>query len=132
MSLKPGKQNDLSGSMADDMMKAFKKAWKEYKGVLPPEISSEYLQPIFIAIAQGVIKHLRDNASALKVIDVSVDQVNSLILSAGDTGNQISTGYGKHKHNLTISQVYNEDHPDENKVHSEGIGRIEIETEGIY
>ncbi|MBK8682162.1 MAG: hypothetical protein IPN31_09710 [Bacteroidetes bacterium] len=57
-----------SGSMADAMEKAFVEEWPTVMGDdadLPA--SSEQLNLMFRAIAQGVIRHLKQNSESLKV-----------------------------------------------------------------
>ncbi len=68
MNLKAGTNNDLNNSMADDMEKAFIAAWPSIMDGAPPPPSKE-LRLLFIAIAQGVTKHLNDNSDAFKIIN---------------------------------------------------------------
>ncbi len=54
------------GSMAEAMEKAFKKEWPVIMRSAEPVVN-DHLRLIFIAIAQGVIKHLKDNKEAITV-----------------------------------------------------------------
>lgn len=102
MPLKAGKQDDFPESMAEDMLIAFKNAWKEYKRECPPNISEEYLQPLFIAVAQGVVKHLNQHADAFYM---KVVQTNEPIQCKGKTGKQKYLSPGNHYHKIsTVTQ----------------------------
>ena len=72
MSLNSGTQapgsDQYSGSMADAMEKAFLEEWPYVMGKkadLPA--SSEQLKLMFRAVAQGVIRHLKQNSASMKV-----------------------------------------------------------------
>ncbi len=54
------------GSMAEAMEKAFEAEWPIIMETEKPK-KSKHLQLMFIAVAQGVVKHLRDNISAITV-----------------------------------------------------------------
>ena len=56
-----------SGSMADAMEKAFKEEWPTVMGDADVPASSEQLNLMFRAIAQGVIRHLKQNSTSMKV-----------------------------------------------------------------
>ena len=62
----PGAAN-YSGSMAAAMEKAFKEEWPTVMGDADVPASSEQLNLMFRAIAQGVIRHLKQNSSSMKV-----------------------------------------------------------------
>ena len=131
MCLKAGRQNvaGFEDSMAQDIEKAFRAAWKEFKNVYPPDISIDYMKPLFIAIAQGVIKHLTDKIDAINVINVSVDQKeNNLIQSTGTIDG--SGGGSYYSHDVTVIQdLESEDllNPENIIQCRDGTGDIEIE-----
>ena len=56
-----------SGSMAAVMEKAFKEEWPTVMGDAVVPASSEQLNLMFRAIAQGVIRHLKQNSTSMKV-----------------------------------------------------------------
>lgn len=64
-----------SGSMAAVMEQAFKEEWPTVMGYdADPPASSEQLNLMFRAIAQGVIRHLKENSTSMKVtVTVRVD-----------------------------------------------------------
>jgi hypothetical protein len=62
MSLKAGTTTDFDGSMAA----AIKDAWDGVRGDTP---TSEQMRLLFIAVAQGVINHLKQNPDSF-VIDI--------------------------------------------------------------
>jgi hypothetical protein len=61
--LKAGKSSDFGNSMAKAMQEAFKAEWLAVKEEPLPQMAEEYLRPLFVAISQGVVKHLSDEAS---------------------------------------------------------------------
>jgi hypothetical protein len=56
-----------SGSMASAIEKAFLDGWTESMGGQPKPESNDQMRLLFIAIAQGVVKHLKENPTAFKV-----------------------------------------------------------------
>jgi len=68
MDLNPGKINAYAyaGSMAEAIEDAFVEVWKSEKNSAPPPIMLE-TKLLFIAIAQGVVKHLKDNPDAFSI-----------------------------------------------------------------
>jgi len=81
---KAGTLDDFSGSMAEEMEKAFAKEWQKLTGNSLPEIGEKDRRMIFTAIAQGVIKHLVERAGASFQLDVETEQIkedNNLIKS---------------------------------------------------
>jgi len=53
--------------MADAMEKAFKEEWPYVMGDADLPASNEQLSLMFRAVAQGVIRHLKQNCTSLKV-----------------------------------------------------------------
>lgn len=64
--LAPGAAN-YSGSMAAAMEQAFREEWPTVMGNAAVPASSEQLNLMFRAIAQGVIRHLKQNCASMKV-----------------------------------------------------------------
>ncbi len=69
--LKAGTKNSTqpiqySGSMAHAMEKAFMEEWEHIMGSGKPEMNDQ-VRLLFIAVAQGVIRHLVDNKRAFKI-----------------------------------------------------------------
>ncbi len=58
--------NTYAKSMAEAMEKAFMEEWPIIMETDKPEMNS-HLQLMFISVAQGVVRHLFDNISAIKV-----------------------------------------------------------------
>ena len=73
MALKAGKIGDLDSSMANDIENAFMAEWgnvmKDALGnPLPtPAPNNTQMQLLFVAIAQGVVNHLKSNHTAFTV-----------------------------------------------------------------
>ena len=68
MSLNPGKINTKSydGSMAQAIEEAFIEVWPSIMNPPAPPISNE-MKLLFIAVAQGVVKHIQHNADAFNI-----------------------------------------------------------------
>lgn len=62
----PGAAN-YSGSMAAAMEQAFKEEWPAVMGDADVPASSEQMNLIFRAVAQGVVRHLKQNCASMKV-----------------------------------------------------------------
>lgn len=87
--LKAGTTGDLENSMAEAMVTAFQTEWAKIMDEdQPPPDFTPQMKLMFIAIAQGVVKHLVDNAGAIKV------NVNNTTLSGNTT---------THKHSTSVS-----------------------------
>ncbi len=71
-----------SGSMADAMEKAFKEEWPYVMDDADLPASNEQLNLMFRAVAQGVIRHLKQNCTSLKVT-VSIDVGSSNYTGTG-------------------------------------------------
>ena len=71
-----------SGSMADAMEKAFLEEWPTVMGEADLPGSSEQLNLMFRAVAQGVIRHLKQNSASMKV-RVSIDIGGSTRIGMG-------------------------------------------------
>ncbi|MDB5121296.1 MAG: hypothetical protein JWN56_2514 [Sphingobacteriales bacterium] len=66
MPLKPGTHTDIAGSMAEAIQTAFNSHYKEIIGKDPPP-SNKQFELLCIAVAEGVIKHLKEHSTDFKV-----------------------------------------------------------------
>jgi hypothetical protein len=62
-----GKNADMSGSMAQAMLQAMDEVLAEAGRPTMTEASRSGMQVMFLAIATGVVRHLKDNEQALHV-----------------------------------------------------------------
>jgi hypothetical protein len=77
MPLKAGTKANYSGSMAEAIEYAFRREWPNaMPGAELPTTTSPDLKLLFVAIAQGVIRHLKDHADSFQV-DVATSGVHS-------------------------------------------------------
>lgn len=67
MPLKAGTISDLSNSMAQAMEDAFVAAWPNVMGEQELPANRQQMRLMFVAVAQGVVQHLKDNPNAFKV-----------------------------------------------------------------
>lgn len=67
MQIKAGTVSDFTGSMAQAMEEAMKKEYQAIKGEPLPDMGVEDRRMLFAAIAQGVVRHLKDNVDAFDV-----------------------------------------------------------------
>ncbi|QAA81839.1 hypothetical protein EI546_08960 [Aequorivita sp. H23M31] len=71
MALKSGTKGTSSavypGSMSDAMAQAFREEWPTVMGDAPVPASNEQMNLIFRAVSQGVIRHLKQNCSSMRV-----------------------------------------------------------------
>jgi hypothetical protein len=82
MALKPGTMSDFQASMAAAMEAAFRAEWTDLKGGSPPAAGEQDRQLLFAAIAQGVVRHLREQANSAFQINVSVRQTDEVLLQS--------------------------------------------------
>ncbi|MBC8488707.1 MAG: hypothetical protein H8D45_22000 [Bacteroidetes bacterium] len=66
MTLKAGTISNMSNSLAKAMEEAFLEAWPSVMDTQKPEVN-DHLRLMFIAVSQGVIKHLKENPESFKV-----------------------------------------------------------------
>lgn len=67
-SLKAGTIADFTGSMAEEMANAFLSEWAPAMDPQPkPTEINNQMRLMFVAIAQGVVKHLKENPGAFAV-----------------------------------------------------------------
>lgn len=67
MALKPGTLQDISGSMADSMEQVFREALPSVVAGADPNKGDAERRLLFVAVAQGVVRHLAENHDAFKV-----------------------------------------------------------------
>ena len=67
MELKAGTSKNLTGSMAEDIQEAFLNTWPTLMGDVPKPAPSDQMKLLFIAVAQGVVKHLKEHPDAFKI-----------------------------------------------------------------
>ena len=63
MSLKAGTNSDFYGSMAEAIETALKQEWPNVMGAGQSVESNPQLRLLCIAVAQGVVRYLKDNSS---------------------------------------------------------------------
>lgn len=71
MKLKAGTMGDFDDSMAAAIEIAFERVWNERMGDPLSEQTRDDRRMMFVAIAQGVIRHLQDNSVDGFDVDVS-------------------------------------------------------------
>ncbi len=120
MPIKAGRVKDeFSGSMAEAIEKALIKEWKDVKGWDMPDPGQEDRRILCVAIAQGIIRYLTDNAQSLSLENLEVVQMdNNLITSKGSAVTPPGV--------VSVTQEIG----DKNKGRSRVSGAIKIETEG--
>ena len=117
MAIKAGTRADFADSMAEAMEEAFANAWDEFKDVPLPEAGREERQMLFVAIAQGVVRHLLETAGEAFQIGVETTQVhgtgvgplivseNATVTVTQDSG---ATNMVKSSGTATVDQVLTE------------------------
>jgi len=126
MELKAGTLDDFNNSMAAAIESAFERVWTDRMGTPLPDETRDDRRMMFVAIAQGVIRHLKDNAVQGLTVDVAVEQTvggtggGPLMASTGDTTS------GAHLHDVEVTQTNTAG----NMIQSEGHGNVTIVTTG--
>lgn len=67
MALKAGTFDDLSGSMAELMEQVFRDTLPRVISDADPDRGERERRVLFVAVAQGVVGHLRDHPNSFKV-----------------------------------------------------------------
>ncbi|HHM05332.1 MAG TPA: hypothetical protein ENJ19_06265 [Gammaproteobacteria bacterium] len=119
MALKAGTLTDFDNSMAQAMEEALAVLWQEKTGQPLGSAGEEDRRLMFVAIAQGVVKHLKDNAGAAFAVSVNVEQTGPWVSASGQT----TSG---HNHTVAVTQ----DNVVGNKVQSSGTGTVTLNTTG--
>jgi hypothetical protein len=114
MALKAGTVQDYGGSMAEAIENALAIEWPAALGVPFPGAGNVYLRVICAAVAQGVIRHLKDQLGASLQMSVETLQIDSPIVSRNLT---IVFPYFTE---LVSRQDVDPNDPAANKVRSEG------------
>jgi hypothetical protein len=89
--LKAGNKNDYDKSMAQAIENAFKEEWRmvmqngDINSEPKPPAFNDQMRIMFVAVAQGVIQHLKENPDAFKI-----------------TVNTSSGGGGNHTHTASL------------------------------
>lgn len=113
----------LENSMAMAMENAMKDVYKKIKGNVLPELGKDDRRLLFVAIAQGVVKHLKDQEEAFQVHEVNVTQEDDNRMTSSGT-----ISFGIINYPVSVTQDENE----ENKVKSQGNGKLQIDTKGVF
>jgi hypothetical protein len=116
---------EFTDSMAEAMENALAAEWLRLRNRPLPALGREDRRLLFVAIAQGVVRHLRDNAeAALRVHSVEVRQEDTLVQSTGTF-----TGFI----NVQVEQESAAGMPGTpaTPVVSRGEGKLEVLTTGI-
>ncbi len=122
MPLKAGTVSDFENSLAEAMEDALKAEWAAVKQIAFPTAGEEDRRLLLVAIAQGVIRYLKDNADdSLVIHSVAVTQDNDNVTVSGTTS--VS---GTHSHSATLTQNTGAG----NRVESTGNGKLRLETTG--
>ena len=115
-SIKAGTVADFADSLAAAMENALRQEYEAVKEVPMPEAPDQDRHMLFVAIAQGVVRYLKDNTDAFTV-EVQTVQDDSLIESEGG--------------GITVTQLRDEEVADgDNRVTSTGDATLEIQTRG--
>jgi hypothetical protein len=130
--LKAGTLSDFGGSMAEAIDVEFVKLWNIRHKYPLPESSKPDRHALFIAIAQGIINYLRDNAPDSIKVTVSVEQISgSTLIASGGTAFGSQDAATAHTHSVRVNQLALTDVQSPNKVLSEGQGTVQILVDGL-
>lgn len=119
--LKAGTPDDFGGSMAEAMEKAFEKTWKEHKETELPGRGRDERRMLFVAVAQGLLRYLKEHAPGGFEVDVEVTQTDSLVESEG----RVTAGGARVE---TIQKSDGSSGAPVTPVRSDGEGRVTINT----
>ena len=124
MKLKAGTvaSTEFANSMAKAIEDALEKEWKRLWNQALPVEGQEDRRLLFVAIAQGVIRHLKNNAKQAFDVDVDVTQLNNNLIASDGHGH-----IGSYYFSVDVDQKSGT----ANKVKSEGDGEVSILTEGV-
>jgi hypothetical protein len=126
MAFKAGKTDDFEGSMAAAIEKAFERAWSEVKDDELPKEGRADRRILFVAMAQGVLKYLRNHAEdGFEVGEVVQKSDNNIISSK--TINVSGVG----DIDVTVTQDSGGDNRVKSKIKSTD-GEILVNVEGLY
>jgi hypothetical protein len=118
---------DFGDSLAAAIEEAFERAWTEVNGSGLPEKGRRDRRILFVGVAQGVIKYLKQHAA--DGFDIEAEAVQKDSTEITSSGSLDEPGY---QHiDVTVTQ----DSGADNKVIGEiepGDGKLSINTEGLY
>lgn len=123
MAYKPGTGADFEASMAEAIEDVFEHLWQQRFGWELPSETRPLRRMLFVSIAQGVVRHLAENAPDAFDVEVKVTQSDTepwagpWIRTAGD----IASSYHSHP-NAQLSQVA----ADDNRIRSYGKGKEKV------
>jgi hypothetical protein len=65
----PGTHSEVSSTMATAMESAFLREWTNFNGDLPVPTGADLdsIRLFFVAVSQGIVRHLKDNPEAFQV-----------------------------------------------------------------
>ncbi|HEB97431.1 MAG TPA: hypothetical protein ENI96_13495 [Sedimenticola thiotaurini] len=90
MGLKAGTVDDFSSSMAEAMEQAMAQEYQRLKDAALPQTGRDDRRLLFAAIAQGVVRHLRDNPDAF-VLAVETTQTGGGLFDSDGEVESIDT-----------------------------------------
>jgi hypothetical protein len=105
--LRPGSFSDINAAtMAKAMEEAFLQEWPQFNDDLPkPEGKNlQALRLFFVAVSQGVVYHLRDNAAAFTLTVNPASHSHSGGEHIHGDGSHAHDG-GSHSHGATVSEI---------------------------
>ncbi|MGB5453265.1 MAG: hypothetical protein WBN00_14325 [Sedimenticolaceae bacterium] len=132
MPLKAGTVDDFNSSMAEAMEQALAQEYQKLKNEGLPDMGEDDRRMLFAAIAQGVVRHLKDNLTAF-AISVETTQVTGeagtpLMRSDNPAGIAVSGGGSIAAGAADVVQVDTAD----NRIKSRGDAVLQaIQTEGV-
>lgn len=130
MPLKAGTVADFSGSMAEAIEQALAAEYQAVKGESLPDMAVEDRRMMLVAIAQGVVRYLKDNADAF-LISVQTTQVTGSDgpLIRSENPSSIAVGVGSIAAGAAdVTQIGTAD----NRVESRGSATLDdIATDGV-
>ncbi|MGB5641152.1 MAG: hypothetical protein WBM63_18735, partial [Sedimenticolaceae bacterium] len=130
--LKAGTVDDFNSSMAEAMEQALAQEYQKLKNEGLPDMGEDDRRMLFAAIAQGVVRHLKDNLTAF-AISVETTQVTGeagapLMRSDNPAGIAVSGGGSIAAGAADVVQVDTAD----NRIKSRGDAVLQaIQTEGV-
>ncbi len=106
--LHPGKYHDTDAStMAGAIEAAFVDQWPLFNPDLPPHPTEEQLDAmrlLFVAVAQGVVQHLRDHPEAFTLAVANTSHSHSGGAHVHGDGSHSHSG-GSHSHPTSIAAI---------------------------
>jgi hypothetical protein len=115
---KAGSAGDFDGSMAAAIETEFEALWQNRYGVALPAETRDDRRLIFLAVANGVVKHLRECADTGFSVAVTATQ---------KSGNRVTSSSGGALPSISVKQ----DAASSNAVVSEGEAKVSVKVEGL-